>query len=166
MLDATVRGGILIARSPAGRTGAWRDLEAQTRQKQANRKGGVPWSWPSRELSQSSSPLALPCSPLQGPPLTSSRIRPWFFKGRGLLAARGVHHQRAPEATALHVDSVASWRERRPPSRRSAITGSAPTPTPWRTTRCASERAGRDPGGRQGSSSSLGPEKDPGELSG
>lgn len=51
MLDATVRGGILIARSPVGRTGAWRHLGAQTRQKQANRKGGVPGAHPASSVS-------------------------------------------------------------------------------------------------------------------
>lgn len=142
------------ARSPAGRTGArgHRGAQAPAEARQEERRGAG--SWPSRQLGdeqRACSPSIHP-SPharsLRGPPIgRSAELALVALRGGACRRPAGLRHQPAPEAAALHVGPVASWREPRRPRRRSAITGSARTPTPWRTTRCASERAGRGPGG-------------------
>lgn len=83
----------------------------------------------------------------------------WVFKGRGLRGRVFTSSPRAagPTWVQWRHSGWGSWREPRlgtrpeprPRSRRSATIGSVPTPTPWRTTRCASECAGRGRGGTQ-----------------
>lgn len=136
--------------------------ELRLRPKHGKRKGGVPGaglpaSW------ETSSALALHpsihpsphASSLRGPPIgRSAELALGALRGGAGRRPAGLRHQPAPAAAALHVGPVASWREPRRPRRRSAITGSARTPTPWRTTRCASERAW---GGRAGAPAPGGP---------
>lgn len=138
--------------------------ELRLRPKHGKRKGGVPGaglpaSW------ETSSALALhpsihPRTPAPFGVLPSgegaAELALVALRGGAGRRPAGLRHQPAPAAAALHVGPVASWREPRRPRRRSAITGSARTPTPWRTTRCASERAGRGPGGDREAGPSAG----------
>lgn len=149
--DYTVGGGSLTSRSPVGRTGACKHLGTQTVQKRARRGGVVPGAGLAASLGTSSAQGSCPPPPSRVPtPRLNQRGR-LVLLGAGPAGSPRVRHHLAPEASVLHVDGVASWREPRPPSRRSATTGSAPTPTPWRTTRCASERPrGIREGGKEG----------------